>query len=155
MMENQSIVLERLFNARSSKVWKAITDKDEMKSWYFDLVDFKAVVGFKFQFTGGPTPDRQYLHLCEITEVIHEKKLTYSWCYDGYSGKSYVTFELFENEDKTLLKLTHSGIETFPEENTDFARHNFEDGWNHIIHTALRGYLEAPNFETELSWNDR
>ena len=147
MMENQSIVLERLFNARSSKVWKAITDKDEMKSWYFDLVDFKAVVGFKFQFTGGPTPDRQYLHLCEITEVNPGKKLTYSWSYDGYSGKSFVTFELFEQENKTLLKLTHEDIETFPKEKADFAKSNFVEGWNYIVHTALKDYLEKPDYQ--------
>lgn len=141
-MENQKIVIEQLLNARSLQVWKAITDKNEMKNWYFDLADFKAEVGFKFQFTGGPSPDRQYLHLCEVTEVIPEKKITYSWCYDGYSGISFVTFELFEQENKTLIILTHKGIESFPKENTDFAKPNFVEGWNYIIHTALKGYLE-------------
>lgn len=143
-MENQAIVLERLFDAQASKVWKAITDKDEMKIWYFDLADFKAKAGLKFQFTGGPSPDKQYLHLCEITEVIPGKKLTYSWRYDGYSGKSFVTFELSEQDNKTLLKLTHNGIETFPKENADLAKHNFVEGWNYIIHTALKDYLETP-----------
>jgi len=143
MIENQVIVVERLFNVRSSQVWKAITDKDEMKKWYFDLIDFKAEVGFKFQFSGGPSPELQYLHLCEITEVIPEKKITYSWSYDGYPGKSFVTFELFEQENKTLLRLTHKGIETFPEENTDFAIHNFDEGWNYFVHTALKEYFES------------
>src|SRR5690606_14020447 len=110
--------------------------------WYFDLAEFKAEIGFKFQFTGGPSPDKQYVHLCEITEVIPEKKLTYNWRYKGFSGCSFVTFELFEQGDKTLLKLTHTGIDTFPKENMDFAIHNFEEGWNHFIHTGLKEYLE-------------
>lgn len=143
-MTDQPIVLERIFNAPTSKVWKAITNKDEMKNWYFDLAEFKAEKGFKFQFTGGPNPDKQYLHLCEIIEVIPEKKLTYSWRYEGYSGNSFVIFELFEQGNKTLLKLTHKGIETFPKENLDLAIRNFLEGWQHIIHTSLKEYLE-PN----------
>jgi uncharacterized protein YndB with AHSA1/START domain len=142
-MDNLPIVLDRIFNAPPSKVWKALTDKTEMKNWYFDLSEFKAETGFKFQFPGGPSPEKQYLHLCEITEVIHEKKLTYSWRYEGYSGISFVTFELFEKENKTLLKLTHKGIETFPKENPDLAKGNFIEGWNHIVHVSLKDYLET------------
>ncbi len=141
-MDNQPIVLERVFNTPAAKVWKALTNKDEMKKWYFDLPEFKAQEGCKFQFSGGPDPETQYLHLCEVTEVIPEKKLTYSWRYDGYEGNSFVTFELFGQENKTCLKLTHNGLETFPKENKDFARGNFVEGWNHIINTSLNEYLE-------------
>jgi len=143
-MSAQPIVMERVLNAPVTKVWNAITDKNEMKSWYFDLAEFKAEVGFQFQFLGGPDPNAPYRHLCEITEVVPNKKLTYSWRYDGYAGNSFVTFELFEQGDKTLLKLTHTGLETFPEQNPDFAKKNFMEGWAHIIHTSLKDYLE-PN----------
>ncbi len=142
-MENQAIVLERLFQSPTSKVWKALTDKTEMKKWYFHLAEFKPELGFQFQFTGGPSKDVQYLHLCEVTEVIPEKKLTYSWRYDGYEGISYVTFELIPQGDDTLLKLSHRGLETFPQNNPDFAVGSFADGWNQIIHTSLKKYLEA------------
>lgn len=140
-MKNQPLVVERLFNASVSKVWKALTDKDEMKNWYFELEEFKPELGFKFQFTGGPTPERQYVHLCEVTEVVPDKKLTYSWRYQGHVGISYVTFELLEQDNKTLLTLTHTGLESFPS-NPDFAVANFEEGWNSIINTSLKKYLE-------------
>jgi uncharacterized protein YndB with AHSA1/START domain len=142
-MKNEPIVVERIFNASTTEVWNAITDKDEMKKWYFDLVEFKAEADFKFQFIGGPSPDKQYLHLCEITEVIPGKKLTYSWRYDGYSGNSFVTFELIDQGNNTLLKLTHNGIESFPVENPDFGKNNFAEGWNHIVNTSLKEYLES------------
>lgn len=135
---------ERLFNSPISKVWNAITNKEEMKLWYFDLAEFKAEKGFQFQFSGGPSPEKQYLHLCEVTEVIPQKKLAYSWRYDGYEGNSIVTFELSEHENKTLLILTHSGIDTFPKDNPDFVVKNFIEGWTHIIHISLKNYLE-PN----------
>ncbi|HEY0458583.1 MAG TPA: SRPBCC domain-containing protein [Pyrinomonadaceae bacterium] len=142
-MNNQPIVIERTFNTPVEKVWRAITDKDEMKKWYFDLARFKAEIGFRFQFTGGEEGGKQFLHLCEITEVEPEKKLTYSWRYDGCAGNSFVTFELFEQENKTLLRLTHKGLETFPQETSDFAKENFVKGWNHIINISLKDYLET------------
>ena len=140
-MNIEPFVIERTFNAPAAKVWKAITDRDEMSKWYFDLAAFKPVVGFEFSFEGGPD-GRTYLHLCKITEVIEGRKLTYSWRYDGYEGNSFVTFELLEEDDKTRVKLTHAGLETFPASNADLAKENFVQGWTHIIGTSLKGYLE-------------
>lgn len=141
-MSENTVAIEREFAAELSLVWKAITDKEIMRRWYFDLVEFKAEVGFKFQFSGGPSPEKQYLHLCEVTEVIPEEKLTYSWRYDGYPGISFVTFELSSEGSKTVLKFSHIGIESFPKDNPDFAIGNFSEGWNHIIPTSLKDYLE-------------
>jgi len=112
-----------------------------MKKWDFDLKEFKAEPGFEFQFERG-TKEKSYLHLCKITEVIAEKKLRYSWRYDGYEGISFVTFELFPEGDKTILKLTHEGLESFPASNKDFAKENFVAGWTDIIGKNLPEYLE-------------
>jgi uncharacterized protein YndB with AHSA1/START domain len=141
-MNDQEIIITRELDASPEQVWKAITDKEQMRRWYFDLAEFKAEVGFKFQFSGGPSPERQYLHLCEVTEVIPNKKLTYSWRYDGYAGNSFVTFELSSQGNKTFLNFKHTGLESFPKDNPDFAIGNFTEGWNHIIHKALKDYVE-------------
>jgi uncharacterized protein YndB with AHSA1/START domain len=142
-MDQKPIIMEILLNAPVQKVWKALTDKNEMKIWYFDLEEFKPEVGFKFHFTGGPSPEKQYLHLCEITEVIPEKKLAHTWHYDGYPGNSFLTFELTPQGNKTLLKLTHKDLETLPRDNPDFAVRNFEEGWNSIINDALENYFRT------------
>jgi uncharacterized protein YndB with AHSA1/START domain len=139
---NTPFTIERRFNAPIAKVWKAITSKDEMKHWYFDLEKFEPRVGFEFRFLGGKDPENQYLHICVITDVIPEKRLSYSWRYDGYQGTSIVTFELFPEGNNTRLKLTHAGLETFPEENPDLAKKNFADGWTAIVGQSLRAYLE-------------
>ncbi len=140
-MNNEPIIIERTYNVPTATVWKAISDKNEMKKWYFDLAEFKPEVGFEFQFYGGKE-ERQYLHLCRITEVIVGRKLTYSWCYDGYEGISYVTFELFNEGKQTRLILTHKGLESFPVSNPDLARENFVEGWTHIINISLKEFLE-------------
>lgn len=41
-MDTRPFIPERTFNVPVKKVWKVITDKDEMKAWYFDLPEFKA-----------------------------------------------------------------------------------------------------------------
>lgn len=140
-MNTGPLIVERIYQAAIDTVWAAITDNSQMKKWYFDLEAFIPEVGFEFRFTGGPE-DRQYLHVCKVTEVIEGRKIAYSWRYEGYPGESVVSFELFEEGDKTRLKLTHEGLDTFPASSPDFARGNFEEGWNHILGTSLKGYLE-------------
>lgn len=141
-MKNEPFVIERTYDAPVEKVWKAITDVNDMKQWYFDLPAFKPVVGTEFSFEGGP-PEKSYLHLCKVKEVIPNKKLSYSWRYDGYPGDSLVTFELFPEGKKTRVKLTHSGLETFaPANNPDLDKKNFEAGWNDIIGKLLKDFVE-------------
>ena len=141
-MINTPLIIESTFNAPCEKVWKAITDKDDMKLWYFALDEFKPEVGFEFQFLGGNDQGIKYLHLCKIAEVVSGKKIAYSWKYNGFDGNSLVTFELFEDGSNTRLKLTHEGLETLPKNNPDFAINNFVEGWTYFISTSLKNFLE-------------
>lgn len=141
-MKKEPFVIERTYDAPVENVWKAISDKNEMKKWYFDLPDFKAEPGAKFEFYGGKENCTQYKHLCEVVDVIPNKKLSYTWRYEGLAGNSKVTFELFPEANKTKLKLTHEGLETFPQDNEDFARESFKGGWTYFVDEALKGYLD-------------
>ena len=140
-MEHKPLILEQEFNAPIELVWRALTERELMKKWYFDIPDFELKVGRKFHFIGG-REDRCYVHECEILEVIPLEKLKYSWKYQGYSGLSFVTFELFPLGSKTKLKLTHEGIDSFPRSNPDLVRDNFVGGWKYLIHESLKEYLE-------------
>ena len=141
-MKSEPFVIERILNATPERVWKAITDKDQMKEWYFDLSAFKAELGFEFSFTGTNKEGVKYFHLCKIIEVIPQKKLSYSWRYDGFEGNSLVSFELFAEGENTRLLLTHTGLETFPANNSSFARENFVEGWTYLIGTGLKEFVE-------------
>ncbi|MGV3630351.1 MAG: SRPBCC family protein [Bacteroidota bacterium] len=142
MTKDDPIVVERVYDTPVQRVWEALTDKAQMKQWYFDLDEFKPEPGFRFQFYGQGHKGEKYLHLCEVTEVEPLKKLTYSWAYDGYPGISYVSFELWEEAGQTHLKLTHKGLESFPAGNPDFARTSFNGGWTELIGNLLKNFLE-------------
>jgi uncharacterized protein YndB with AHSA1/START domain len=144
MSIDKDIIIERIYHASHSIIWKALTDKEQMKQWYFDIPAFKPQAGFEFQFYGQGKEGEHYLHLCKITEAIKEKKLKYSWRYDGYEGISFVSFELFPEGNTTRIKLTHEGLDTFPATvNNAFAQENFVEGWTYIIGKALPDFLKS------------
>jgi uncharacterized protein YndB with AHSA1/START domain len=136
----EPIVIERIYNAPVARVWKALTDVDQMREWYFDLKEFKPQVGFEFEFVV-EHEGNTYHHLCRVTEVVPEKKLAYTWRYKGEPGDSLVTYELWPDGEGTRFKLTHSGTETFPK-TPAYARENFEEGWKTAIDSELRQVVE-------------
>ncbi|MEO7924965.1 MAG: SRPBCC domain-containing protein [Chitinophagaceae bacterium] len=141
-MNTQPIVIERVYNAALDTVWKAITNRDDMKQWFFDIAAFKPEVGFEFEFYGEGKNGEKYLHLCKVTEVVPLKKLSYSWRYQGIEGISQLSFELFSEGDQTRLKLTHTGVDSFKTDSPDFAPGSFVEGWTYITGISLKEFLE-------------
>lgn len=126
------LVVERTFDAPIALVWSALTDPEQIRRWSFDMKGFAPKVGCEFEFAGGDPKGVKYLHLCRVTAVVPEKKLAYTWRYEGHPGDSLVTFELFAEGTKTRLKLTHEGLDTFPKLPA-FERKNFMAGWTEIL----------------------
>jgi len=150
-METKPLIVEHTYDAPIQKVWAALTEKDQMKEWYFELAAFKAEKGFNFQFTGGDDKV-QYLHECEVLAVDPLRTLSYSWAYPGYPGYSVLTWELFsETENQTRLRLTHEGLESFPQENKNFRVESFTEGWNYILHESLTAFVETETIKQSVS----
>jgi uncharacterized protein YndB with AHSA1/START domain len=137
----EPLIIERIINAPVEKVWTAITDVRQMRQWYFELQGFELKTGNEFSFEGR-NEDKCYVHRCKITEVVEGKKLSYTWRYDGYDGSSLVSFELFPDGHKTRLRLTHAGLESFPQNLPDFAKPNFVEGWSWFLDKSLPEFLE-------------
>ena len=146
MEQEEAVVVERTLNAPIARVWKALTDANQMRQWYFDLKEFQPQVGFEFEFVVEHEGNR-YHHLCQVTDVVPQKKIAYSWRYKGEPGDSLVTFELFAEGNKTRVKVTHTGIETFPR-TPAYARKNFENGWTAIIGAELKQFVEKSRGES-------
>lgn len=142
-MSTNVIAIQKNYNASPETIWKALTDVNEMKLWYFDIKEFKAEPGFEFTFTGA-RDEKNFLHRCRVIEAIPEKRLSYSWRYDGFEGNTTVTFELKSNPDQTTtLNFTHSGLETFPASEPDLSTENFREGWEHILGENLANMVET------------
>ena len=141
-MQNESpIIIEQEIKESQGIIWKALTEREQMKQWYFDLKEFRAEPGFRFEFYGGD-PGKKYLHLCEVKEVVKEKKLSHTWKYESDPAVTLVSFELIPAGAGTLVKLTHTGVDNFDKSNPDLARKNFVAGWTEIIGSNLKAFAE-------------
>ena len=139
---NTPITVQCTINAPVEKVWKALTDKNEMESWYFDIQDFVLETGKEFNFYEPGGADK-YHHHGEVLEIIPNQKLKHTWSYPDFSDlKTVVTWELQAENEHTVVKLTHEDMENFKNLGEGFSRENFTEGWNTILGQSLKEYLE-------------
>lgn len=135
------VIIEQHFNASIGNVWDAITNIDKMKLWFFsNIPSFKPEVGFQTNFCI-QSGDRNFTHLWKIIEVIPGTLIKYHWSYEEYEGEGTVAFLLYERDDKTILRITNQGLETYPQTISEFKRENCESGWRFFIGN-LKTYLE-------------
>lgn len=140
-MTNQPIIKEETFDAPLMEVWEAITDVDKMKKWYFDNIPaFKPEVGFETEFNVS-SGERNFLHRWKIVAVALGTKVKYSWQFKEYPGEGFVTFELFDKGEQTLLRLTAENMDSFPQDVPEFSRESCSGGWDYFIHGRLKEYF--------------
>ncbi len=112
------------------------------KSPFFsNIPSFDPEVGFETRFVI-QVEDRIFPHLWRLTDVVPMKKITYDWRYEGYSGSSFVAFELIEKGSRTTLRLTCTVVEDFQANVPEFTRNSCIEGWNYFITESLKEYLE-------------
>lgn len=136
------IKIEETFEVSADLLWNALTNREEMIQWFFENIkEFEPKVGFETKFVIS-NEERVFPHLWKVTEVEHLKKITINWKYEGFEGDSHVSFELFDEGQKTQLKLTHTVTEDFPSDIPEFARESCIGGWNYFIKERLRDYIK-------------
>ena len=141
LKKDPPIITQQNFNQPIEKVWNALTKFELMRLWFFDNIPyFEAKVGFKTQFNV-QAPSRDFLHIWEIIQVIPFQKIVYNWSFKECLGSADVSFELFEADNKTLLKVTNKVIEDFDENIPEFKRESCQAGWNYFIKDNLNNYL--------------
>ena len=122
-----------VIKAPASTVWKALTDKSQMKEWYFDIPDFNLEEGATFYFYE-PGGANEYHHRCQIREVIPHTKLSYTWRHPSHSKEeSVVSWFLKEVDEGTEVILQHEGIENFADAGPAFARESYQVGWEELL----------------------
>ena len=143
---NTPLVKEYTYDVPVENVWNALTEKEQMKIWYFpQLKEFEPSVGFEFQFDDDSA---EYQKEWVVTKCEVGKTLGHSWAYKGFFGKSEVTFELSPEQNKTKLKVTQTGLDSFPS-HPHFNRARFELGWENLLGRNLKNLLEKNNLSPE------
>ncbi len=141
----QPIIVEQVFGVSIDELWNAITEPEQMRQWFFENIEaFEPKVGFETRFVV-KNEDRVFPHLWKITEVVPLRKIAYNWKYEGYTGDSFVTFELVEQGENTKLKLVHTITKDFPSNIPEFTRKSCTSGWEYFIKQRLKNYFKSKN----------
>ncbi|MBS1952520.1 MAG: hypothetical protein OJF59_001870 [Cytophagales bacterium] len=129
-------------NAPVSKVWKALTEPEQIKKYLFDTetkCDWKA--GSPITFSG-VWQGKSYEDKGTILAIEPEKLLKYSY-WSGFSGQKdipenyqIITYRLNETNGKTIFLLTQENSPT--QEASDHSASN----WNLVLN-SLKEMLEA------------
>jgi uncharacterized protein YndB with AHSA1/START domain len=140
-MSKEKVTIEKKIAAPVELVWKALTSAPEMKNWYFAMEKFIPEPGFSFRMFGEKNGKFFPIRCC-IIQAEQNKLLTYSWSYEEYPAETLLRIELEEDGKKTLVRLTHSGLDQFPKEMEHLDSKHHKESWNTIIGKNLKTYAE-------------
>jgi uncharacterized protein YndB with AHSA1/START domain len=141
-MTSTPVLVETRLNFPAEAIWSALTDKDKMKQWYFEVPEFKLEVGFEFKYIGEDA-GKKYPTSCRILAVEPGRKLVHTWSFDEFPHETIVTFELFPQGQQTLLRLTHEGLDKMPAQYpSSISAQSHREGWTQILGTLLKEFLE-------------
>jgi uncharacterized protein YndB with AHSA1/START domain len=142
----RDIVVEGVLPHAPEIVWKALTSAELIARWLMPN-DFAAEVGRRFTFRTRPMGDWDGVVHCEVTEVVPQRRLAYSWkggsrktAEGGPSLDTVVTWTLTPVAGGTHLRMVHAG---FRSPDNDFAFNAMSPGWGRILQSIPRVIAEA------------
>jgi uncharacterized protein YndB with AHSA1/START domain len=138
-VSDDTIVLERLFDADAQALYEAWTDPEIMAQWFFVGADWSVEVENELHVGGGfrlsmrvPSGATHTMH-GEYLELDPDRRIVFSWT-SHVAENTRVTIDLEPRGDQTLLRLTHELVPT-PD-----AREAHRQGWGGCLdNLASRG----------------
>ena len=128
-----SIEITRSIAAPPERVFRALTDGDELSRWWTTSADSDVRTGGAFSYVfefADPSRDQTYAGTYD--EVTPNERLRYPWA----TGNTTVEVTLRPSGDGTELTLTHEG---FTDEEL---RRPHEEGWSFFLDN-LKSWLET------------
>lgn len=137
------IIVDQHVTASRDKVWQALTDPQQMREWYFpQLPDFRPQQGFSTEFVI-ENEGRTFTHQWRVSEVAAPERIAYTWNFAEYEGQGEVIFELLPEGTGTRVRVTNTGLETFPSDVPEFRPESCRGGWEYFIQGNLKDYLNG------------
>ena len=136
---NDVIKKETVINHAIDLVWKAITNADEISTWFIPA-DFKAEPGYQYTFTSPPNEKGCTVISGEVKEAS-PYTLIYTWIVADTKVETTVKWELEATNNGTKLSLEHSNISNYAGETAIAMFESFNGGWDNCI-SGLTSYLK-------------
>lgn len=119
---NRVLVVNRSFAAPRSRVFRAFTERDQVKQWFgpegFTIVacamDIR--VGGAYRIVMRSSQGKEHIVRGEYQEISKPDRLVFTWAWEDDEGESgpetVVTVSFAENDGKTLVRLSHRRFES-------------------------------------------
>lgn len=106
IMETKTVIKEQFIQATPERVFKAITEKQELEHWFVPKIEIEVKPGGIFRMEWVPGMGEHGT----VKEVKPSQLLSYTWEGAFSPTPTTITFALTKEKDGTLVTLTHSGI---------------------------------------------
>jgi uncharacterized protein YndB with AHSA1/START domain len=138
-MSDRIIELTRTIEAPPERVFRALTESDELVRWFPSsaVSDPRAGGSFEYRFDFPDAPERNHAYGGVYHEVEPNKRVSYPW--SGKLGETRVDVELRPEGDATALTLRHVGWGEGAEWGQSLEMHR--EGWGFFVDN-LASYLE-------------
>jgi uncharacterized protein YndB with AHSA1/START domain len=122
-------------DAPRDRVFRALTEADELKRWWITdgISEPRAGGHFRFEWRMAD-PANDHVQEGEYAEVVEGERIVFPW--SGVGGDSRVTLSLSESNGGTRVSLVHEGIAA----EDQFER--YEQGWTGFL-ANLESVLEG------------
>jgi uncharacterized protein YndB with AHSA1/START domain len=130
VINGNDVLYELRYDQPPERVWRALTDPDELAQWLMPSAGFAAAAGRRFTMWCDPIGDIDG----EVLAAEPPRRLAMRWT--AAFGVTTVVIELAPAGDGTLLTLVHGGW------TDDAAREQFDSGWHGKLGDGLRAVLD-------------
>jgi uncharacterized protein YndB with AHSA1/START domain len=136
---SDTIELTKTIEAGPERVFRALTETDELVRWFPSGADSDARTGgsFEYRYEFPEEPARNHSYRGAYHEISPNERVSYPW--SGKLGETRVDVELRPSDDGTELTLRHSGWGEGSEWKESLETHR--EGWGFFLEN-LKGYLE-------------
>jgi uncharacterized protein YndB with AHSA1/START domain len=148
MIGNDTVRIERTFQAPAEAVFNAWTSEEVIRRWWQAEHDWETTEAEVDLRVGGavrvvmrdPNKDVEYGGGGNYTEIEPPTRLAFTWIWDGDTRRTLIEIDFEERDGSTTVSFVHSAL--WDEE----AVRAHEDGWSKILDNLART-LEAARQE--------
>lgn len=141
---NQTLRIERTFQAPAERVFDAFTNPEVMRRWFHAEHHWETTEAEADVRVGGAVrvvmlntdKDEEYGGGGVYTEIDRPRRLVFTWLWDDNPTSTLIEIEFDEADGATAVRFTHSGLWD------DEAVRSHEDGWTRCFENLDR-VLEA------------
>ena len=140
MIDENTVRIERIFQAPADAVFDAWASEEVMRRWWQAEIGWETSAAEVDLRVGGdvrvvmrdPAKDAEYGGGGKYTEIDRPTRLAFTWLWDGDTRRTLIEIDFAEQGGATTVSFRHSGL--WDEE----AVRSHEGGWSRILDSLGR-----------------